>query len=236
MMLAANVALYTKARNLLIAGVINVSLVHALLFSTSHLIRPSTIKSQKDRYRCDLRVCNIKHATHVLGNCVIQCVPRILKASASYRPTKMMLMSFAGSRIGLKMIHLFVRLDPVICGDPIVKLLISVDNPQPWKQKIAKVSLKLIVLPLIRHKPVFAARIIQKVAICYLHSAEQSQLKIIIFVLQAVFSEACACLWSPVSQAGHTNDCGPGLDYMYMYGTTGYYVEHSCMHSLSPFV
>ena len=120
-----------------------------------------------------------------------------LKAPACCRPTKRMLMSFACSQPGLKILYLIMKLGPMICGeDLIVKHVISNalgHNPRSWKQKFARLALHLLIMPVIRRKPFFAACVTQKVILYYMLSEERSmQLRqLTIFTLKAVFSVAC---------------------------------------------
>ena len=155
----------------------------------------STMNSQEDRH--EQRFCSyIKHTAHVIGNSMKLHGASTLKAFARFRPVRMMLISFAGSQTCLKMLHLFIRYGPAICSeDLVVKRVISQvlgDNPRPWKQQIAELSLRIVVLPIIRRNPFFAACITQKVILYLLRNPEKSQLRLIIFTLGAVFSVAVA--------------------------------------------
>ena len=156
----------------------------------------STMNSQEDCHDQRL-ICNyIKHTAHAISNSMTQHGASTLKAFTRFRPVRMMIISFAGSQTGLKILHLFMRYGLTICNeDLIVNFVIAQvleDNPRPWKQRIVELSLRSVVLPIIRHKPFFVACVTQKVILYLLRNPEKSQLRLIIFTLGAVFSVAVA--------------------------------------------
>lgn len=169
------------------------SVVH---FCTTQLIRSKTNTQEDCHDQCFWSY--IKHVTaHIIGNSVKQHGNNTLKALACFRPT----ISFVSSETGLNMLHLLLRHGPAICGeDRLVRCVVwrvLGDNPQPWKQKFAQLSLKLVILPMIRHNPFFVACVTQKVIMLYLLSADRPQrLGQLTIFIKAVFSVACMWLLS----------------------------------------